>query len=120
MPPATASIIQRDLGPGNWCCLHSRAHHVSLAQIWSRANEPGECAASECSLLCNDFMRLGYSRVVVDPGVRMAYEVFAAQNVYTGLNEINETYVRVPVTKWREIQANPIDESMTAMRPMYK
>ena len=36
-----------------------------------RAHEPGECAASECSLLCADYIRLGRHRFVLDPGVRL-------------------------------------------------
>jgi alpha-1,3-mannosyltransferase len=39
----------------------------------------GECRASECSLLCDDLHRLGRGRVVVDPGVRVAYEWEQAQ-----------------------------------------
>jgi hypothetical protein len=40
-----------------------------------RAAAPGggECAASECSLLCNDLLRLGHARFLVDPAVRLAY-----------------------------------------------
>lgn len=36
----------------------------------ARGHAEGECAASECSLLCNDFLRLGFRRMLVDPGVR--------------------------------------------------
>ena len=35
-----------------------------------RGHKRSECAASECSLLCNDFLQLGYGRMLVDPGVR--------------------------------------------------
>ena len=38
-----------------------------------RAAGPGECAASECSHLCNDLLKLGAGRMLVDPGVRVAY-----------------------------------------------
>ena len=85
-----------------------------------RSHEPGECAASECSLLCNDFLRLGYDNMVVDPGIRLAYEAFAAQGLYAGLNDMDEPVVRVPVTQWRDIQANPIDEDRAAARPQTK
>lgn len=40
-----------------------------------RSHQPGECAASECSLVCDDLHRLGYSHVVMDPAVRLAYEL---------------------------------------------
>ena len=35
-----------------------------------RGHKKNECAASECSLLCNDFLHLGLRRMLVDPGVR--------------------------------------------------
>jgi hypothetical protein len=38
-----------------------------------RTNVVTECAASECSLLCDDFHRLGYKRVLLDPSVRVGY-----------------------------------------------
>ena len=34
----------------------------------------GECRASECSLLCHDLHRLGFGKIIVDPGVQLAYE----------------------------------------------
>eukprot|EP00879_Flechtneria_rotunda_P021543 GHRR01022706.1.p1 GENE.GHRR01022706.1~~GHRR01022706.1.p1 ORF type:complete len:543 (+),score=179.88 GHRR01022706.1:277-1905(+) len=39
-----------------------------------RTQQEGECRASECSLLCEDYARLGYDYVVVDAGVQMAYD----------------------------------------------
>lgn len=33
----------------------------------------GECSASECSLLCKDFMRLGYDRIVMVPTIVYGY-----------------------------------------------
>ena len=33
--------------------------------------------------MCRDFLRLGYSRMVVDPGVRLAYTADIAQQRYT-------------------------------------
>ena len=32
-----------------------------------RKHEPGECACSECELMCHDFKRLGLNRAVIDP-----------------------------------------------------
>ena len=34
-------------------------------------HKEGECAASECSLVCNDYLRAGYTNFIVDPGVRL-------------------------------------------------
>ncbi len=47
-----------------------------------RAHKENECAASECSLLCNDFLRLGYQNLIVDPGVRQAYSIKDAMDLY--------------------------------------
>ena len=33
----------------------------------------GECSASECNLLCKDFMRLGYDRIMMVPTVVYGY-----------------------------------------------
>ena len=33
--------------------------------------------------MCRDFLRLGYSRMVVDPGVRLAYTADVARQRYT-------------------------------------
>lgn len=34
----------------------------------------GECSASECSLLCNDYWAAGYGRIVMVPRVKLAYD----------------------------------------------
>ena len=34
----------------------------------------GECSASECSLLCNDYWAAGYGRIVMIPRVKLAYD----------------------------------------------
>ncbi len=33
----------------------------------------GECRECEAALLCRELMRLGYSKLMIDPGVRLAY-----------------------------------------------
>ncbi|KAG2438734.1 hypothetical protein HXX76_005279 [Chlamydomonas incerta] len=42
----------------------------------------GECASSECSLLCDDLRRLGRGTAVMDPGVRVAYRRVAAERLF--------------------------------------
>lgn len=37
-------------------------------------DEEKECAASECTLLCNDLWRNGFRSIYIDPGVRVAYQ----------------------------------------------
>lgn len=34
----------------------------------------GECSASECSLICNDYWNAGYGRIVMIPRVKLAYD----------------------------------------------
>lgn len=33
-----------------------------------------ECSASECSLICNDYWRAGYGRIIMVPRVKLAYD----------------------------------------------
>ena len=68
-----------------------------------RTHQPNECATSECILICQDFQRLGFRRVLVDPGVRQAYDYAGAQNVYTDLVQ------DMPVLLWSEVlKAEPV------------
>ena len=48
-----------------------------------RTSRPGECEASEGSLMCEDFLRMGRARMLVDPGVRQAYFPDTARKLYT-------------------------------------
>lgn len=34
----------------------------------------GECSASECSLICNDYWTAGYGRIIMIPRVKLAYD----------------------------------------------
>ena len=43
----------------------------------------GECQECEAALLCRDFLSLGYSKLLVDPGVRLAYSADVARQRYT-------------------------------------
>lgn len=43
----------------------------------------GECKECEVALLCRDFLRLGYSKLIVDPGVRLTYTADDALQRYT-------------------------------------
>lgn len=62
-----------------------------------RTHQPNECATSECILICQDFQRLGLQRVIVDPGVRQAYDFVGAQSVYTDMVQ------QLPVLSWSEV-----------------
>ncbi|KAL6759705.1 cryptococcal mannosyltransferase 1-domain-containing protein [Haematococcus lacustris] len=63
-----------------------------------RAHGPGECAASECSLMCDDFWRLGYSRALVDPSVRQTYAPWDPYLYYDNL--LGEA---VPMRPWSNL-----------------
>ena len=62
--------------------------------------------------MCNDFLRLNYSNIVVDPGVRLAYITEAA-----GL-PFESHVVDAPVTSWAEAMASPIDQAMAVKQPL--
>ena len=47
-----------------------------------RRGAPGECPASECSLFCKDFWRKGARNVLVDPHVRVAYDLPTWQELH--------------------------------------
>jgi hypothetical protein len=88
----------------HWGCqwVGGRAGGKQSAPCPCRAHLPGECAASECSLLCNDLLRLGYSRFVTDPGVRQAYTIREAQDLYNP-----QFLLDVNATSWQQVAAAP-------------
>lgn len=45
---------------------HARFRMANLAA--------GECSASECSLICNDYTQAGYGRIMMVPRVKLAYD----------------------------------------------
>lgn len=47
-----------------------------------RVARAGECFASECKLLCDDLLEMGFSNIVIDPGVRMAYKLEDAVDMF--------------------------------------
>ncbi len=55
-----------------------------MGSCWARrTSRPGECEASEGSLMCEEFLRAGHARMIVDPGVRQAYFPDTARKLYT-------------------------------------
>ena len=53
---------------GRSCSTHTWSVEQTIACC--RMHKEGECAASECSHMCNDFMRSGFTNFIVDPSVR--------------------------------------------------
>lgn len=75
------------------------------AQRLASLPEAGECDASECSLLCDDLVRLGKKDVVVDPGVRVAYFWAVSRELAAGGGEMWRP------TKWADVEATiKVDE----------
>jgi alpha-1,3-mannosyltransferase len=54
------------------------------SHVEASSSSSSECRASECSLLCEDFARLGFDRVVVDAGVQVAYDWGLAREMMSG------------------------------------
>jgi alpha-1,3-mannosyltransferase len=83
--PASRERLRAGLPVPVQCCWNGlavlRAAPFS-AGVRFRAHGAGECAASECSLLCDDFWRGGHRRFVMDPAVRVAYRALAARKLH--------------------------------------
>lgn len=79
-------------------------------------HKEGECAASECSLVCNDLQRMGFRKFIVDPSVRQAYNVPDAQLLYS-----KTSVLQLPLRRWSFVQNAPaIDWSLAPHRPYVK
>ena len=52
----------------------------------------GECSASECSLICNDYWEAGYGRILMVPRVKLAYD-----RVRAYVPDLNNVYAVVDV-----------------------
>jgi hypothetical protein len=71
----------------------------------------GECKHCEASLICEDFLRLGYPNVIVDPSVRVVYLRDHDYYLYsTGQLSADKFGVReMPWTKWGDTLLKPAD-----------
>lgn len=83
------------------CSLSVFALHTFVElRFVCRMHKEGECAASECSLVCNDLQRMGYHKIVVDPGVRQAYDALDAMDLYS-----NVSVKGLPFASWAIVKA---------------
>ncbi|EFJ48451.1 hypothetical protein VOLCADRAFT_90680 [Volvox carteri f. nagariensis] len=76
--PRTLDAVHRGLPFPVKCCwngaVYFNASHLSAGlRFRAGQRDAGECDASECSIFCEDYRRLGSGRVVVDPSVRLSY-----------------------------------------------
>ncbi|GFR42847.1 hypothetical protein Agub_g3805 [Astrephomene gubernaculifera] len=74
----TRGILSKGMPVPVKCCWNGAADVnaaplVNGLRFRSGLINDGECDSSECSLLCQDYRRVGATRVVVDPSVRVAY-----------------------------------------------
>jgi hypothetical protein len=73
-----------------------------------RTHMPGECMASECSLLCDDMHRLGLRRVLVDPTVATTYQHAAKASLHTRVAPRHWTNVTgIKLSTWAEASSAP-------------
>ncbi|KAG2496631.1 hypothetical protein HYH03_005452 [Edaphochlamys debaryana] len=83
---ASARRLAAGLPVAAHCCWNGLAAlpaaPLLAGAVRFRAHAPGECAASECSLLCDDLRAAGLGRVVVDPSVRVSYRSVAAERLF--------------------------------------
>ncbi|KZT00725.1 glycosyltransferase family 69 protein [Laetiporus sulphureus 93-53] len=57
----------------------------------------GECSASECSLICNDYWEVGYGRILMVPRVKLAYDSRVYDIIHPGRRNLTAIrgYVRL-------------------------
>eukprot|EP00891_Asterochloris_glomerata_P008339 jgi/Astpho2/8339/Aster-x1516 len=73
-----------------------------------RADDPEGCPSSECSLICDDFIRAGHTKMVVDPGVQLAYDAKLAHALMVHPARQPSGKKFIPQSSWAEVLANPI------------
>eukprot|EP00210_Caulerpa_lentillifera_P008024 g7661.t1 len=57
-----------------------------LQNLRFRAHHENECTQSECFFICHDYTDLGFDRIMIDPGVRVAYDFVTAEALYNSIN----------------------------------
>ena len=74
-----------------------------------RSHLPEECAASECSLLCDDMARLGLTRALIDPTVVTTYHHHAKAALHSGVrpNRHWSNVTGIRATAWADVVAAP-------------
>lgn len=99
------------------CCLDPEPHAVLQAYCcWNgmvklraepfrqglrfRTHFPGECSASECSLLCDDYHRLGYNKVLIDPSIKLTYSLGL-------MRRAKESFTAWGTSSWHQVTQAP-------------
>ncbi|GLI67228.1 hypothetical protein VaNZ11_011166 [Volvox africanus] len=74
----TLDAVHRGLPFPVKCCWNgavfiNTSHLSNGLRFRAGQRQDGECDASECSIFCEDYRRLGSGRVAIDPSVRVSY-----------------------------------------------
>ncbi|GIL53350.1 hypothetical protein Vafri_8971 [Volvox africanus] len=74
----TLDAVHRGLPFPVKCCWNgavfiNTSHLSNGLRFRAGQRQEGECDASECSIFCEDYRRLGSGRVAIDPSVRVSY-----------------------------------------------
>ena len=77
-----------------------RGHNRQPGQV-----EPGECASSECQTLCLDFIKMGLSRIVMVPRVKLAYNWATYKAIkFDNTHFTNKIKAHQPFTEEEDLQ----------------
>jgi len=78
------------------------AEPIRKKVIRYRRSAPGECAESECHLICKDYWQKGYGRIQIIPTVNVGYNL-AESRVFQKYNELppQEPENLNPIIVWR-------------------
>ncbi|DBA84575.1 TPA: hypothetical protein ACH3X2_006155 [Trebouxia sp. C0005] len=95
------------------CCWNGLAVFdaapIQQSGLMFRNAQHGECPASECSHFCEDFRRLGYDKMVVDPAVRLGYDYKAAVALSKAKRQTSSLWSEAQHKKvdWRSVPEKP-------------
>ncbi|KAK9806939.1 hypothetical protein WJX72_008114 [[Myrmecia] bisecta] len=114
--PYSIQRLRRGLPFPVKCCWNGLAvlnAEPFLKGVRFRARRETECYASECSLMCEDFLRLGYDKMITDPAVRQVYRAHLTDSVYGEQLTAFIPYLRwenlthAKPIRWRQLPAKP-------------
>ncbi|EFJ46405.1 hypothetical protein VOLCADRAFT_105533 [Volvox carteri f. nagariensis] len=108
----TIDLLHRGLPVPVKCCWNGGAlinATMFYAGVRFRSGllDEGECDISECSLLCEDFRRMGAKRAIIDPSVRVSYAPWAkASTINAGVG---------PKMPWSHVERSGALERLTVL-----
>ncbi|KAJ1512440.1 capsular associated protein [Coelomomyces lativittatus] len=112
-------FVNRQLPFQTFCCWNGGAVLNPLPfthyQVrFRRGNKyPGECSASECNVMCRDFLKYGFNRTIAVPKFKVAYE----HPTFESIKSKESTYVK---RFQRELLLSPADDQLISFVPAPK